>query len=87
MRTPLDADLIIIDEASMMDLPLAAALLNAVPAGAHLVLVGDADQLPPVGPGRGVPRYHSERDYTYYSTLKPYSASRKAARSSRTPTG
>jgi exodeoxyribonuclease V alpha subunit len=51
VRAPLDADLIIIDEASMMDLPLAAALLKAVPPGAHLILVGDADQLPPVGPG------------------------------------
>lgn len=51
VRAPLDADLIIIDEASMMDLPLADALLKAVPPGAHLVLVGDADQLPPVGPG------------------------------------
>lgn len=51
VRTSLEADLIIIDEASMMDLPLAEALLKAVPPGAHLVLVGDADQLPPVGPG------------------------------------
>jgi exodeoxyribonuclease V alpha subunit len=51
VRTPLDADVIIIDEASMMDLPLAEALFKAVPPGAHLVLVGDADQLPPVGPG------------------------------------
>lgn len=51
VRAPLDADLIIIDEASMMDLPLADALLKAIPPGAHLVLVGDADQLPPVGPG------------------------------------
>lgn len=51
VRGALDADLIIIDEASMMDLPLAEALIKAVPAGAHLVLVGDADQLPPVGPG------------------------------------
>jgi exodeoxyribonuclease V alpha subunit len=51
VRAPLDADLIIIDEASMMDLPLAEALFKAVPVGAHLVLVGDADQLPPVGPG------------------------------------
>ncbi|HET9495889.1 MAG TPA: ATP-dependent RecD-like DNA helicase [Chloroflexia bacterium] len=51
VRAPLDADVVIIDEASMMDLQLAAALLGAVPAGAHLVLVGDADQLPPVGPG------------------------------------
>jgi exodeoxyribonuclease V alpha subunit len=51
VREPLDADLIIIDEASMMDLSLASALFRAVPPGAHLVLVGDADQLPPVGAG------------------------------------
>ena len=51
VREPLDADLVIIDEASMMDLPLASALLRAVPPGAHLVMVGDADQLPPVGAG------------------------------------
>jgi exodeoxyribonuclease V alpha subunit len=51
VRAPLDADLVIIDEASMMDLPLADALLKSIPPGAHLVLVGDADQLPPVGPG------------------------------------
>jgi exodeoxyribonuclease V alpha subunit len=50
-RTPLDADLVIIDEASMMDLPLADALLKAVTDGAHVLFVGDADQLPPVGPG------------------------------------
>lgn len=51
VRAPLEGDLIIIDEASMMDLMLAEALLKAVTPGAHLVLVGDADQLPPVGPG------------------------------------
>ncbi|MDQ6693399.1 MAG: ATP-dependent RecD-like DNA helicase [Chloroflexota bacterium] len=51
VRAPLDADLVIVDEASMMDLPLAEALVKAVPRGAHLLLVGDADQLPPVGPG------------------------------------
>lgn len=51
VAVPLNADLVIIDEASMMDLPLAEALLKAVPLGAHLLLVGDADQLPPVGPG------------------------------------
>ena len=51
VRAPLDADMVIIDEASMMDLPLSEALLKAVPKGAHLVLVGDADQLPPVGSG------------------------------------
>jgi exodeoxyribonuclease V alpha subunit len=51
VKSPLLADLVIIDEASMMDLQLADALLRAVPIGSHLLLVGDADQLPPVGPG------------------------------------
>lgn len=48
---PIDAGLVIIDEASMVDLPLFHALLRALPTGATLVLVGDKDQLPPVGPG------------------------------------
>lgn len=48
---PLDADVIIVDEASMIDLFLMDALVAAVPPRAVLVLVGDADQLPPVGPG------------------------------------
>jgi exodeoxyribonuclease V alpha subunit len=51
VKTPLEADLVIVDEASMMDLLLADALFKAVPRGSHLLLVGDADQLPPVGPG------------------------------------
>jgi len=48
---PLDGDVIIVDEASMIDLFLMDALVAAVPPRAVLVLVGDADQLPPVGPG------------------------------------
>ena len=48
---PLEADVIIIDEMSMVDLPLMNALLQAVPMGTRLVLVGDVDQLPSVGPG------------------------------------
>jgi exodeoxyribonuclease V alpha subunit len=48
---PLDADLLVIDEASMLDVELADCLLDAVPDGCRLVLVGDADQLPSVGPG------------------------------------
>lgn len=48
---PLEADLVIVDEVSMMEVPLAAALVQALPPGARLVLVGDADQLPSVGPG------------------------------------
>lgn len=48
---PLDADVVIIDEVSMMDICLTQALLAAVPPGCRLVLVGDVDQLPAVGPG------------------------------------
>ncbi len=48
---PLDLDALIIDESSMVDVPLAHALLRAIPQGARLVLVGDVDQLPSVGPG------------------------------------
>ncbi|MCX7860234.1 MAG: ATP-dependent RecD-like DNA helicase [Chloroflexus sp.] len=51
-ENPLDCDLLVIDEASMLDIVLANQLLKATPPGAHLVIVGDADQLPSVGPGR-----------------------------------
>ncbi|MBN2490818.1 MAG: ATP-dependent RecD-like DNA helicase [Planctomycetes bacterium] len=49
---PLDAELVLIDETSMVDLLLARDLLAALPPTAGLVLIGDADQLPSVGPGR-----------------------------------
>ncbi|MDO0911148.1 ATP-dependent RecD-like DNA helicase [Streptomyces sp. DT2A-34] len=45
-------DLIVVDEASMLDTHLASKLFKAVPDGAHLLLVGDIDQLPSIGPGR-----------------------------------
>ncbi|MEV6317082.1 ATP-dependent RecD-like DNA helicase [Streptomyces sp. NPDC051776] len=48
---PLDADLVVVDEASMLDLLLANKLAKAVPPGAHLLMVGDVDQLPSVGAG------------------------------------
>ena len=48
---PLEADMVIIDESSMMDILLANSLLKAIPEDASLVLVGDVDQLPSVGPG------------------------------------
>ncbi|MGW2344056.1 SF1B family DNA helicase RecD2 [Streptomyces sp. NPDC001661] len=48
---PLDADLVVVDEASMLDLLLANKLAKAVPPGAHLLFVGDVDQLPSVGAG------------------------------------
>ncbi len=48
---PVEADCVIVDEASMIDLPLMKALLRAIEPGTRLLLVGDADQLPSVGPG------------------------------------
>ena len=48
---PLKADAVIVDEMSMVDVELLYALLQAVPKGKRLILVGDPDQLPPVGPG------------------------------------
>jgi len=48
---PIDAGAVIVDETSMLDLLLADALLDAIPEGTRLVLVGDVDQLPSVGPG------------------------------------
>ena len=49
--TPLDADLVVVDETSMVDVILANKLVKAVAPGAHLLLVGDVDQLPSVGAG------------------------------------
>jgi exodeoxyribonuclease V alpha subunit len=50
-ENPLEGDLLIVDEASMLDLPLTNHLLKAVPAGMHVLFVGDVDQLPSVGAG------------------------------------
>ena len=48
---PLKADAIIVDEMSMVDVQLLYSLLQAIPGNKHIILVGDPDQLPPVGPG------------------------------------
>lgn len=50
-QNPLSCDFIIMDETSMLDLRLASALVRSIPPQAHLLLVGDADQLPSVGSG------------------------------------
>ncbi len=50
-QNPLETDVLIIDEMSMVDLPLMQALLSAVVEGTRLILVGDVNQLPSVGPG------------------------------------
>jgi len=49
---PLDEDLVVVDETSMLDVELAAALVAACAEGTHLLLVGDPAQLPSIGPGR-----------------------------------
>ncbi|MCD8126412.1 MAG: ATP-dependent RecD-like DNA helicase [Clostridiales bacterium] len=49
---PLEAEAVIVDEMSMVDIPLMASLLRALKGGCRLVLVGDPDQLPSVGPGQ-----------------------------------
>lgn len=51
-QNPLEADVIIIDEMSMVDIFLMHALLSAITAGTRLIMVGDVNQLPSVGPGR-----------------------------------
>lgn len=50
-RNTIEANFIIIDETSMLDINLAASLLRAIPINAQVLFVGDVDQLPPVGPG------------------------------------
>ena len=50
-ENPLEADVVIIDEMSMVDISLMHALLRAIPQGTRLILVGDTNQLPSVGPG------------------------------------
>ncbi|GBE49193.1 ATP-dependent RecD-like DNA helicase [bacterium BMS3Bbin13] len=70
-ENPVECDLLITDESSMIDVSLLANLLAALPAHARVVFVGDADQLPSVGPGAclrdfiagGVPTAHLSRIY------------------------
>lgn len=51
LDNPLNAQVIVVDEASMLDLPLARALLDSVPLSSQVIFIGDVDQLPSVGPG------------------------------------
>jgi exodeoxyribonuclease V alpha subunit len=50
-QCPLNCDVVVVDEASMIDLLLAEALVQAIPSHARLIVIGDVDQLPSVGPG------------------------------------
>src|SRR5205814_4367640 len=51
-EAPLDCDLLVIDETAMVDVPLMRSVVRAVPNRAALLLVGDVDQVPSVGPGQ-----------------------------------
>jgi exodeoxyribonuclease V alpha subunit len=68
-ENPLEADVVIVDEVSMMDVFLFNALLKAIPPGSKLILVGDIDQLPSVGPGQ-VLRDLIESGYLPVSSLR-----------------
>ncbi|NLL63946.1 MAG: ATP-dependent RecD-like DNA helicase [Ruminococcaceae bacterium] len=50
-QNPIEAEVLIVDELSMVDVVLFSALLSALPIGCRLIMIGDTDQLPPVGPG------------------------------------
>lgn len=50
-KNPLECDILIVDEMSMTDISLFYFLIRALPSGSHIVIIGDADQLPSVGPG------------------------------------
>jgi exodeoxyribonuclease V alpha subunit len=80
-NTPLATDFLIVDEASMLDTRLASALLQAVPSRAHLLLVGDTDQLPSVGAGNVLKDLISTFDSAYASR----SDSQPSALSSQPP--
>jgi exodeoxyribonuclease V alpha subunit len=72
-QSPLATDFLIVDEASMLDSRLAAALLQAVPSRAHLLLVGDTDQLPSVGAGNVLKDLISVSGSTRDATLSSHS--------------
>lgn len=68
-ENPIEADAVIVDEASMIDVELMSRLLEACHDGTRLLLVGDVDQLPPVGPG-SVLRDIIESEYIHTTSLK-----------------
>lgn len=68
-ENPLEADAVIVDEASMIDVELMSRLLEACTDGTRLVLVGDVDQLPPIGPG-SVLNDIIQSEYIHTTSLK-----------------
>jgi exodeoxyribonuclease V alpha subunit len=75
---PLEADVVIIDEVSMMDTLLMYHLLKAIPAHSHLILVGDVDQLPSVGPGTILRDIIDSRAFTVVRLTEIFRQSRES---------
>ena len=75
---PLPADLVVVDEASMLNLRLAEVLLGGIAESTHLVFVGDADQLPPVGAGKPFARADRGRHRPRHAPDARSSARRRA---------
>jgi len=69
-ETPLETQVLIVDEASMLDISLAASLFKAVPDNCQIILIGDADQLPSVGPGNVLHDLLSIRNIPHFSLTK-----------------
>lgn len=69
-QIPLSYDLIIVDETSMVSTDLMASLLRAIPLGAKLILVGDQDQLPSVGPGTVLKDLLASKQFTHVELTK-----------------
>ena len=84
---PLDCDLLVVDETSMVDVPLMHALLKALPDEAALILVGDVDQLPSVGPGQVLADIIDSRRGAGGPADRGVPPGRRRAGSSPTPTG
>ena len=84
---PLDADAVVVDETSMLDIVLCHHLLQAVPRHASVLFVGDANQLPSVGPGKFLERRSRVRSCALSSVWSGFSDKGTGAASSRRPTG
>ena len=84
---PLECDLLVVDEMSMVDVPLMHALLRAVPPRAAVLLVGDVDQLPSVGPGPCAGRHHRLGRRARRPADRGVPPGERRAGSSSTPTG
>ena len=83
---PLEGDVVILDEVSMVDISLMEALLRALRPGTRLVLVGDSDQLPPVGPGNLLRDIIRSGRFAVVESWTKSSARPSARRSCSTPT-